>query len=207
MEFQIRGTEKKKEEITPEELEKRMLTWPDCYYKERSAAVRMALLDEADKRGLTPEQNQVRRRLFALRYKKETGGETADLYMRQWMNMRFLEQSSSGLFSRKKPAKVTKLLDAMGFQEMKTEEEKRLLYQEIYHLAMLYIALCQEDKQFGSVIFGFGTVKESTLIDRIRNEIRIVAVDVPKEFGGEKECRIWSDAILAAYEDIFGHEG
>ena len=67
MELSFR-TKKEKPAVIP--VETRLLTWPDCYYQESEPEVRLQLLEAADARNLTPEDNEVRHFLFEHRYER-----------------------------------------------------------------------------------------------------------------------------------------
>ena len=40
-----------------EEIRRRLLNWPDAYYREREPEIRLRMLEEAENQGLTPEDN------------------------------------------------------------------------------------------------------------------------------------------------------
>ena len=127
-----------------EEIRRRLLNWPDCFYRERDPEVRRSLLDEAEKEGLTPEENGIRRKIFELRYPKS--GSVKDNFLKAWLDLRFAYTQKGGLFGGRNPKKVTKPLDEIGFAELGEDSLYRsLLYQELYHLGMLYASLCLED--------------------------------------------------------------
>ena len=41
-------------------VESMMLTWPECFYKEKEAETRFALLEEAQRQELTPEEKEIK---------------------------------------------------------------------------------------------------------------------------------------------------
>lgn len=186
-----------------EEIRRRLLNWPDVYYRERDPGIRKRLLDEADNQGLTPEENVIRRRLYELRYPQK--GEVKDTFLRAWLEMRFLTDNNGGiLFRGKDPAKVHKIMKSIGFDgNMGDRTYRQLLYMEIYHLGMLYGSLCTEDRNYSSRLLGFGSLSEEKLALKIASEFRDIAADVPKSFGVAKEYEIWTQAILEAYTDLF----
>ena len=63
------------------EIQLRLLNWPDSYYRERDPKIRLEILDAADARGLTPAENELRRKLFHLRYPGVEKGER-DLFIK-----------------------------------------------------------------------------------------------------------------------------
>ncbi len=203
--MEFRKREIKKEKNSPD-ISQRLLNWPDCYYRERDASIRKQLLDAADENGLTPEDNAFRRRLFEIRYPNEGSPSKPqiDNYLKAWMDLRFLDSDTGGLFRRKLvPVRVQKVLSEMGYDLPSNKREENLLYQELYHLGMLYIALCQEDKNFNALFLGIGTISETTQAKKIASEYRTVAVRVMKKFHAEEAGALFSRAVLQAYEDMF----
>ena len=190
-------------ETNDEELRRRLLNWPDCYYRERDPKVRLRLLDEADKEELTPEENVVRRELYEIRYPKN--GPVKDTYLRAWMNLRFILTQKSSLFSRgMNPKQVLKELDLIGFDRLGEDASYRaLLYQELYHLGMLYASLCTEDKNYTSLIFGLGSLSEEKLALKIGAEFQDIGVRVIELSKVDEKYRLWTDALTAAYCDLF----
>ncbi len=185
-----------------EEIRRRLLNWPDCFYRERDPEVRRSLLDEAEKEGLTPEENGIRRKIFELRYPKS--GSVKDNFLKAWLDLRFAYTQKGGLFGGRNPKKVTKPLDEIGFAELGEDSLYRsLLYQELYHLGMLYASLCLEDKNYKSLIFGLGSLSEPKLKSKIGAEFRDMAVNVLQEFRVEGKYTLWTDALTAAYCDMF----
>ena len=186
-----------------EEIRRRLLSWPDCYYRERDPKIRLEMLDEADAEGLTPEDNAVRRRLHEIRY--PSSGPVKDTFLKAWLDMRFLRDNSGSFFFRgKDPKKLDKVLAPLGFAELCGERSKEnLLYQELYHLGMLYASLCQEDKGYSSVLFGIGQLSDDKLGRKIGAEFRDIAVNVPGEYDKENKYELWTRAISDAFCDMF----
>ncbi len=204
MEFQIRKKENK-EKVSDQEIQQRLLNWPDCYYRERDPGIRHKLLEEADRQGLTPEDNKIRHKMFKTRYPnfgKRSQPET-DNYLKAWMEMRFEVENGGGIFERKRKKEALKALNGMGYFDPKTDQEKKLLYQELYHLGLLYISLCQEDKGYNSIIFGFGQISDDKLAHKIASEFKDVAVIAPGKVGLTQECKMWTAALTEAFSDMF----
>lgn len=186
-----------------QELQRKLLAWPDSYYREREPRLRLELLDAADEQGLTPEDNRVRRELYEIRYPKN--GPVKDTYLRAWMNLRFILTQKSSLFSRgMNPKQVMKELDLIGFDRLGEDASYRaLLYQELYHLGMLYASLCTEDKNYTSLIFGLGSLSEEKLALKIGAEFQDIGVRVIELSKVDEKYRLWTDALTAAYCDLF----
>lgn len=204
MEFQIHKSARK-ETVSRTEIQQRLLNWPDSYYREREPEVRLAMLMEADRQGLTPKDNEIRRKIFEKRYPNYRKGkfEQADLYLKAWIEMRFQAENGSGFFAKKHRREALKALRDFGYFDAQNEGERHLIYQEIYHLGLLYISLCQEDKGYNSILFGFGQISDEKLIRKIGNEFYTVAVTAPTKNQIVEECRMWTEALTAAYSDMF----
>lgn len=204
--------ELKKETITREELEKRLANWPESYYLERDPEVRKVLLDAADEAGLTPKENEFRRKLYGLRYKKADTG-IQDKYLGAWLGMKFLTEQSGGLFGNKyNPKKVKKLLDPIGFEDLSDAGAEMLgddilyrsvLYEELHHLGRLYIALCQEDRGYNSVLLGFGKISPESQVKKIASEVRKVGIGVIEDYKPGDKYGIWTRAVTTAFADTF----
>ncbi len=186
------------------DIEQRLLSWPDCYYTERNPNIRKELLDAADARGLTPEDNGFRRMLYDLRYGKErtVTGEPVDNFIRAWMELRFLTDSGEGLFARSARKRMEKTMADLGFGKAGNQAEENLLAQELCHLGMHYAALCQEDKNYNSLIFGFGTISDDRQARKIAGEFRRVA-NTPERFGLGEKYALFGRSLITAYCRMF----
>lgn len=189
------------------EIASKMNAWPDCYYRERDPNIRKLLLDEAVRMKLTPEENEMRSFLYEKRYSRDLVRNTSvDNFMKTWIDFRFIKESLNSFFSKKaNEKKVLQDYKRMGFEEIKKfgESSDKILYDEIYHLGMLYISLCEEDKGYKSLIFGLGQISDSHLISKIAGEFRTVAFDVPRGTGLAAEYSVWTDALRDAFCDTF----
>lgn len=202
MEFVKKERKVKKETI---DVEQRLLNWPDCYYRERNSLVRKELLDGAEEKGLTAEDNAFRKKLFALRYPGKTGpgGEQIDNYLRAWMDIRFLAESGNGIFSKGNAKKLDRVMEEMGYNLPANQAEENLLYQEFLHLGMLYLSLCQEDKNYNAILFGFGTISEDKQARKVAAEVRKIARTAFRKFNAEEKYRLFGRAIEEAYVSMF----
>ena len=186
-----------------EEIRRRLLNWPDAYYREREPEIRFRMLEEAENQGLTPEDNVIRRELYEIRYPSK--GNIKDKYLSAWMNMRFMTERNNGvIFRRHDPKKVRDVLGEIGIGvRMDDRRYQQLLYQEIYHLGMLYGALCCEDKQYGSIIFGFGSMSEEKLAFKIARDFKEVGIEIPENYQAGPDYEVWGKALTAAFCDQF----
>lgn len=206
MEFKKPEMKKRTEE---EEIRSKMLAWPECYYREREGMIRLHLLEEAEKENLTPSENEIRRLLWERRYPGLRKGDKSgnlDTYMRAWFEFRYAADNLDRMWSYKRILKsIRKNLDLMGFPEAEKygPAGREALYQEIHHMAMLYIALCTEDKTYNSFIMGMGKISEEKTIQKIAAEVTKVAQFVPERLNLREPCELWTKAILTAFKETF----
>ena len=188
------------------DIEALLENWPDSYYEERDPVNRRRLLDAADEAGLTPEDNAVRRNLYKKRYGRERRGIVQDNYLRMWMDFTFFVRNGNPKRSlRRDQAKIRKILKDTGFAEYAQADERaqQLLYRELYHLAMLYISVCVEDKGYNAVLLGFGHISNDRLIEKIEHDVRDVAVVLPRDWELAEEMALFTRAVSDAFADTF----
>lgn len=188
------------------DIEALLENWPDSYYEERDPVNRRRLLDAADEAGLTPEDNAVRRNLYKKRYGRERRGIVQDNYLRMWMDFTFFVRNGNPKRSlRRDQAKIRKILKDTGFAEYAQADERaqQLLYRELYHLAMLYISVCAEDKGYNAVLLGFGHISNDRLIEKIEHDFRDVAVVLPRDWELAEEMALFTRAVSDAFADTF----
>ncbi|HUM82322.1 MAG TPA: hypothetical protein PLN48_00895 [Lachnospiraceae bacterium] len=209
------GNERKPTQMTSSaSAEERLLAWPDSYYNEREAKKRREMLDLALEKGLSPEEDKIRKELFHFRYpeyEKNQGSYTKDAYLASWMVFRSIGNSLNGFFSFKKKniKEVQSELEKMGFAAMEEygKKGKDFLYLELRHMTTLYFYLCREDKQYGNIILGIGTMGDESLASKAAAEAYEVGFYVPKKLGLEKECLLWSRAVSEGYSIVFPDSG
>ena len=188
-------------------IETLMVTWPECFYKEKEPAIRFALLEEAERQGLTPKENSFRRRLIEKRYTKGNDGKTtADLYLKLWLLMTYgADTTKKARLPRSAEKDIRKLYKELGLEESYGEEEQILLYQEIYHMAILYINLSLEDKSYGSILLGFGRMSDQKLAQKVGRDCYKVGYRVPEILKFEN-YKFWEKVIQDAYGAYFPDE-
>lgn len=180
-------------------LQIRLLNWPDSYYREIDPKTRLALLDEADKANLTPEDNEVRRRLHRMRYSGKNFEK--DLFLKAWLDIQYFAEASDGfIFRRKNPDRFRKIMNSIGVCNLEDKHYNGLIYEELVHLAMLYITLCEQDRSFNSLMLGLGHLSETSLRKKIRMHIARVAIEIPESYGVADEYIVWRQALTAAFD-------
>ncbi|MDD3339086.1 MAG: hypothetical protein PHS82_09555 [Lachnospiraceae bacterium] len=186
-------------------------TWPRQYYMSSDPKERRMLLEAAMAKGVSPEADQIRMILWKIRY-PEKGGERGmqmDGYLHAWMNFRFVAGSKDALFKGKLKRELSKAIDSMGFGEMEKYGElgQEILFDEIKHTAVLYMQLCTQDKQYGSVLWGMGSLKDGQLYGKIAKDVYEVGYQAAINANMVKECELWTRAVSTAfYESFPNHE-
>lgn len=187
------------------DLAKLLEDWPESYYRERSPLVRKAALDLADRQGLTPGENAIRRKIFDLRYPELRGEtDTADVFLRLMMELKVQSQNSGGLFGDRFARKsVGKLLEKTKIAELAegSTEVRELLFRELYHLGVLYVTICGEDGNYRSLILGLGKMPEDRLREKIRADLASIADAAPAKLHMEEEFSVLAEALYAVAED------
>ena len=86
---------------------------------------------------------------------------------------------------------------AAGYGEM----GQRVLYDEFYNTARLYISLCEEDKTYNSILLGLGRMKPAKLVAKIAADLYHVSCEIPREIGMEDELKLFREALTEAFCD------
>lgn len=196
--------------FSPEELEGKMENWPEAYYNELEAVNRKKLLDEAIKRQLdTYEEDQKRLELWNMRYIKAKDSRDPNLYydgfMRVFIDFRHLSTKQSGLFASKRGAirEIKKNLKKLGYIDDKgnISEDIYLLNREVTHMGSYYISICKSDKQYTSILWGFGTRKERDVYRRIAKDFYEATDLLSNNFDLAKELEGWNISMTRAFQE------
>ena len=181
-------------------VETMMITWPECFYKETEAEMRFALLKEAEKQELTPEENTVRRFLLEHRhpgYPKES--PLIDHYLKLWFFCTFAADSiHGGKTSKRCAADVNDLVKALGLEKIQSEEDKALLYQEFLHAAQLYIHISTTDKRYSSALLGLLKMSEDKVLKKLGRDIYKAGYSGP-EAVKFTHYDLWEKALKTAF--------
>ncbi|MDO5135531.1 MAG: hypothetical protein Q4D55_05710 [Eubacteriales bacterium] len=183
------------------------------YYREHDPMKRKALLDRSMEEGDSPQEDQIRRELWELRYKEPSQVEKnnrADGFLALWMEMEFNKDAGHRLFggqgARKNLNRRLKNLKFDEFQE-KGGLYQELLYRECCHLVKLYMELCETDRSYGSALCGLINIGQDKLKDKIQSDVYNTAVVLPQALGMEEELGILTRAAREMYELHYPGEG
>ena len=185
-----------------EQLKTKLLTYPDSYYRERDAELRLKLLELAEETLGQTKEDRIRRELWELRYVKRDG-RYIDRFLAAWMELSYLSENGKGLFMVRNGAKLAATLDDIGFARLMEEDElfRNLLYKEIYHLGMLYMELCTEDPGYSALILGFGKMSDASLKRKISEDVLKVSEKLFRIYHPDEKYEIWKMALLDALND------
>lgn len=177
------------------------------YYHELDRGRRKSLLEQAAAgEGNTPEL-KLRQKIWELRYiprGKDSG--SVDYYIRGWMGMTYLRQSSrSGFGLRRNEKEIRKIREDWNMEFLLSQGGlgERILYQELYNMIRLYLHLCMTDRTYGSTIFGLMHLDQQKLLRKIAQDVYSVAFDLPARLQMDQEFRILRLAAADAFGDQY----
>lgn len=182
------------------------VSW-DEYYLEVDRELRKELLDaKIAAEGMTPE-NQLRTRLWEVRY-KQRGKDPAevDYYIRGWLSMHYLQHATGGFFGRRNHDKEKQqILEDWGVSIAAEygEAGQEILYQELCNMTRLYLNLCKDDKSYSSLLLGLGRMKDSSLINKIAKDVYTLAYEIPRTAGMVEEFQVFTRAATDTFYAIY----
>ncbi|MBR0479498.1 MAG: hypothetical protein IJJ24_10445 [Solobacterium sp.] len=185
-------------------VESMMLTWPECFYKEKEAEMRFALLEEAQRQELTPEENGTRRFLLAHRYPGYPG-ETplTDHFLKLWFFLIFAADGAHGKKASKRDAKaVADLVKELGLASLQSETDRHLLYREFFHTALLYINISLSDRRYSSIFLNLGKLSDEKLKQKVAKDLYKAGVLGPDAVGFANDD-LWRSALKDAFHSYF----
>ena len=183
--------------------------WVEKYMQETSRAKRKKLLDEAMKEeGKSPE-NELRAKLYEARFGLNEKSET-DVFIRGWMTLYNLQNAPRGVFGKKRIAHDLAAVAADWKMELAASYGsigEEVLYQELYHMILVYIRLCMTDRNYSSLLLGFGRMQEDTLITKIAGDIFRTAWEIPDSLNCGEKFSVLQKAAADAYCQAFPDNG
>ena len=167
--------------------------WPLSYFMETEPEKRKQMLDQrTEEDELTAQLNK----LFHLRYEKDgKTGKYADLFLREWMNLRIAAENLDRMFSEKKNRKMTAdALNALQLGE-NSQFDESLIYQEMCQMTRRYIVLCSGDINYTAVLWGLGKQSDEKIRQKIELGLERIGKLLPKYLQMEEEFRVLTTAI------------
>lgn len=179
--------------------------WAEQYMREMSRKKRRRLLDEViAEEGMSPE-NELRLKLHEARFGINEKAEV-DYFIRGWMTLYNLQNVSRGLFGKKRIARDLASVHADWKEEMAGAYGsigEEVLYQELFHMILFYIRLCQTDRNYSSVLLGFGRMQDQNLTAKIAGDIYRTAWEIPEQQNCAGEFRLLQRAAADAFAEAF----
>ena len=175
--------------------------WPENYYMETDPEKRKELLDGQN----DPEEaeiNKLREELWHLRYQKLRNGNVKDCFIAGWMDLILMKEQTKGKFGKGRLKKAAlKDLELLGLNQVE-HFGRDLLLAELKHAALLYCCSSAMDKQYGSIIFGFGKMKSEKINLKIMDDLKAVGWDIPKDLDIVQETALLTEAIELTKEHM-----
>ena len=193
--------------VTKQRQEEQLLEWPESFYGVKDPEKRKEALTARIAEGKEPEENQLRMELWERRYggKEKNSGEI-DYFIRAWMSLRYIYGNRKSFFYGRKMKRDLAQVRAdlcLEWGEEPGSLKEQLLYDELFHMGNCYIDLCLSDKSYSSVLMGMGQMKDTTLHNKIGQEIRETLYELPREAKMEREFRVLTQAVTDCYNEKF----
>lgn len=126
------------------------------------------------------------------RYSTDKKGNKIDNFFRSWVMANIQANNDSAIILKKRAAKdYTKYAQGFYLTDYQTvsEDEKQLLETEWKKFAEEFIHVYKTDRNYSSSIFGFGSISEEDVNDKIKLEIENVTLRYPRFIGLEELYR------------------
>ncbi|MCD8365592.1 MAG: hypothetical protein LUC83_07250 [Clostridiales bacterium] len=175
------------------------------YYREPEPAKRKKILYAYQPGDFDGEKLAQMKKLFEIRYTQDKKGVWADSYLRSLLELRMVADDMGSSFSSRRNRKMGTEAVRRFCLDRGDEFEEEILYRELCHLIALYISDCNKDKNYNSVIWGFGKRSEEKIRGKITYDLLQVSEEIPKYLDMEEECRLLTAAIKAMSEKMLDY--
>lgn len=159
--------------------EKNPYEWPKSYYMEGNPEKRRQLLEE---RLAIDDSDEIKKTeaLFDARYQKMKDGKYMDLFLKGWLEIALIGNHLNSYFAQKKNKKTAVKVAEMWCLDREEEFGRELLYDELAHLAGVYIASCLNDTHYQSILFNIGRMKDEKVKQKIKNDLELISRTIPE---------------------------
>ena len=168
--------------------------WPENYYREIDPVKRKEILDSRTEED--GEHLEQLKKLFNLRYEKDSKGKYADLFLRNWLDLRITAENLDGMFSEKRNRKAVKTALKNLCLDETSEFPSDLMYLEMCHLTALYIVTCSRDINYTALLWGLGKKNDDKIQAKINLDLERIGEAIPKYLDMEEEFQVLKSAIL-----------
>ena len=164
-----------------EKQEEAKFEWPQAYYLPTDGGVRKMALGRAIAENLEPHKNKIRSEIWERRYNDPAG---VDRFLAGYMNLSYYANVVKNNFLakfHKKDFQQTQTFLCYDIPDKYGVEGQEILYLELYHMIDYYIDICLKDKKYSGMLMGLGTMKKTSLINKIANDLFKVSFCLPTE--------------------------
>ena len=126
------------------------------------------------------------------RYSTDKKGNKTDNFFRSWVMANIQANNDSAIILKKRAARdYTKYAEGLYLIDYQTAsaEEKQMLETEWQKFANEFIHVYKTDRNYSSSIFGFGSISDKDIKDKIKLEIENVTLRYPRYIGLEELYR------------------
>lgn len=182
--------------------------WPDRYYEEDKPEKRLRMLEEAMDAGEgDPAENEIRRRLWALRYEKpRKNAPTADRYMALWLTLDRWRGKGLLPWQNRTAARELRQLAARFRPDGPAEMVGPLLHRELVHAVRLYLKSCLQGS-YSTVMLGTMRMTDGQIMEKAAREAAEVTLTVPRWAGLSEAFAPLAPAAREAFLEVFPDGG
>ncbi len=165
------------------------------YYRETDPVKRKEILDELVAAPGHEQQLAQIRALFPIRYEANRQGGYNDLFIGCMLTLRDIAYNSGGSLRKKQNTeKIRETVHTLCL-DRGDEFSKDILYRELYNLVTDYVDSCYEDHQYNSVVFGLGWMRSDALLNKVRNDLTLIAEQIPEYLGEQEGYPLFGEVI------------
>lgn len=185
--------------------------WPYEYCRTTDAIERRVLLNLAIERGIDPDGNKIRMMLWNRRHpdaerQYAKGKVIVDEFLKAWMALDIISADVNSWFGRKKVIKETKKqLEILGKDAVSSYGKlgEQIYYEEMYQLTYLYMRLCEDDRNYNTIVMGVGKLKPEEYANKVAQNIYRVCYKLAIGLEMQEEFSVFQKAAQEAFYDMF----
>ncbi len=170
--------------------------WPLHYFDIKDINMRHACLKKYVEDHPKAEDEKKRLEIFEKRFGKREKKERADQFIKSFMMILIsFRNNLNGLNINRREKDLKNELKKLCVLDREYDD---ILGKEWENLAEVYLMTCSTHS-YRSTLFGFVTLKDDVVGDRMASEIDIVTRLAPKQIGLEKECLKLREAFVNTF--------
>ncbi len=191
---------------------KSMQNWPECYYLEEDRKKRKALLLQNMSENPDSIDNQIRMKLWELRYQpRKKMPDHIDYFIKAFVELLTEAKINLGFFNRRQERKrMNSIMHDLGIlsddlfscdEVISKENLESLLYLEYQAFARFYIHISRQDKRYGSALMGTITLKDSEVDKKLKKDFHNACVVTPQMFDLADDFGLFHKACLSVINE------